>query len=358
MHTDNLKAPMPNQKNIAEALGITQATVSRALRGDRRISAGIRKKVNETAKRIGYHPNAYLTVLMSNIRNGRTLSDKGVIGLLIEARSQEEWHRVESYRTFHRGVLQRAGELGFHIESFFLNKPGMGAAKIDRILYARGITGIILAPPYHGNRTLKIHWDRYAAVGVGSGWEQQELNRVAYDSLYNFTLAFNELRGLGYRRIGTVLGNTFIDGNRHGVKWYTAYLDCQNSLPENERIPALVEKKGFSVEDDRILENEFREWFLKWKPDAVLTMVGRERKWLDAMNLEIPKDVGLACLAQSADPHCAQIDEKGEIIGSTALELVAAQIARNEFGPPAHPKATMIEGRWVPGTTVKNMSRK
>lgn len=358
MHTDNLKTAMPNQKNIAEALGITQATVSRALRGDRRISAKIRKKVNQTAKRIGYHPNAYLTVLMSNIRNGRTLSDKGVIGLLIEARSQAEWYQVEAYQTFHRGVLRRAGELGFHIESFFLNKPGMSATKIDRILYARGITGIILAPPYHGNRTLKIRWDRYAAVGVGSGWEQQELNRVAYDSLYNFTLAFNELRSLGYKRIGTVLGSMFIDGNRHGVKWYTAYLDCQNSLPENERIPALAGKKGFSEDEDRILGNEFREWFLKWKPDAVLTMVGRERKWLDAMGLMIPRDVGLACLAQSTDPCCARIDDKSKVVGATALELVAAQIARNEFGLPVHPKATMIEGRWIRGTTVRNTGRK
>jgi hypothetical protein len=147
------------------------------------------------------------------------------------------------------------------------------------------------------------------------------------------------------------------------VKWYTAYLDCQNSLPENERIPVLASsnpppEKGFSEEDDRVLEEKFRKWFSKWKPDAVLTMVGRERKWLDAMNLEIPRDVGLACLAPSADPHCARIDEKGEIVGSTALELVAAQIARNEFGPANHPKATMIEGRWVPGTTVQNRNCK
>jgi len=362
-YTDNLETLMPNQKDIAKALQVTQATVSRALRGDRTISAEMRQKVRRAAKRIGYHPNAYLTVLMSNVRKGKDSSKKGVIGLLIEARSQEEWYQNDSYRVFHRGVLQRALELGFRVESFFLKKPGLGAPQIDRILYTRGITGIILAPPYHGNRTLDMHWEKYAAIGVGFGWEQQELNRVVYDSLYNFTTAFNELRQMGYKRIGTILGDTFIKGSRHGVKWYTAFLDCQNSIPVNEQIPVLASKnpppeKGFSEEDDRVLGNEFREWFLKWKPEAVLTMVGRERKWLGAMDLKIPRDVGLACLAQSADLHCARIDDKSEVVGATALELVAAQIARNEFGPPVHPKATMIEGRWVCGTTVQNRTRK
>lgn len=355
---------MPNQREIAKALGITQAAVSLALRGDRSISADLRQKVRDTAERMGYHQHAYANALMSQIRSGKKLCAKGVVGLLVETRSQKDWYEVESYRIFHQGVVHRGRELGFRVESFFLREPGMSAERIDQILHTRGITGIILAPPYHGNRSLNLQWNRYAAIGVGFGWEEQELNRVVYDNLQNFITAFNELRRLGYKRIGTVLGETFTYGNRYGTKWYTGYLECQNGIPAKERIPVFAgdNQPGesrvpvFAGGSGKAAMAQFRDWFSKWKPDVILTLTGKEKEWLDAMKLSVPQDVGLACLSQPADSRYARIDEKGDVVGATALELVAAQIARNEFGPPFHPKATMIEGRWVPGNTLRTQN--
>lgn len=352
---------MPNQREIAKALGITQAAVSLALRGDPSISPSMRQQVRETAERMGYHQNAYANALMSQIRSGKKLSAKGVVGLLVETRSQTDWYEVESYRVFHQGVIQRGRELGFRVESFFLREPGMSAERIDQILHTRGITGIILAPPYHGNRSLNLKWNRYAAIGVGFGWEEQELNRVVYDNLQNFITAFNELRRLGYKRIGTVLGETFTYGNRYGTKWYTGYLECQNGIPAKERIPVFAgdNQPGesrvpvFAGGSGEKAMTQFRDWFSKWKPDVILTLTGKEKEWLDAMNLKIPQDVGLACLSQPSDNRYARIDEKGDVVGAAALEQVAAQIVRNEFGPPSHSRITMIEGRWVPGTTLR-----
>lgn len=352
---------MPNQREIAKALGITQAAVSLALRGDPSISPPMRQQVCETAERMGYHQNAYANALMSQIRAGKKLSAKGVVGLLVETRSQTDWYEVESYRMFHQGVIQRGAGLGFRVESFFLREPGMSAERLDQILHTRGITGIILAPPYHGNRSLNLQWNRYAAIGVGFGWEEQELNRVVYDNLQNFITAFNELRRLGYKRIGTVLGETFTYGNRYGTKWYTGYLECQNGILAKERIPVFAgdNQPGesrvpvFAGGSGKAAMTQFRDWFSKWNPDALLTLVGKEKQWLDAMKLKVPQDVGLACLSQPSDSSYARIDEKGDVVGAAALEQVAAQIVRNEFGPPSHPRITMIEGRWVPGTTLR-----
>lgn len=280
---------MPTQKEIARILDLSQTAVSMALRGDLRISPQVRKQVRETAERIGYRPNAYVTALMSHIRAGRKPSEKGAIGLLIEALSEQSWYEIESYRIFHQGVLRRGKELGFHIESFFLQKPGMTAERVDQILHSRGITGVILAPPYRSNRTLHMHWDRYAAIGVGFGWEQQELNRVAYDSQQNYVTAFNKLRTLGYKRIGTVLGKTVAEGNRHGIKWYTGYLECQNSLPEAEKIPMLISDNpppGAQIIEayDQAMAHRLLAWIKKWNPDALITMIGSERKWLNTLN--------------------------------------------------------------------------
>ncbi len=352
---------MPNQRDIAKKLGTTQATVSMALREDPSISKEMRERVRQTADEMGYQQNAYVKVLMSQVRSGRKISDKGVIGLLVATRSLADWHEVTSYRIFHQGVVQRGKELGFRVEPFFIQQKDMTPARLDRILQARGITGIILAPPYHGNRSLQMDWRAYSAVGVGYGWEAQELNRVVYDNLQNFITAFNELRKLGYKRIGTVLGETFTYGNRYGTKWYTGFLECQNALPKKQRIPVFAGQNQpgenqvpvFAGASDQNPLEPFRIWFEKWKPDALLTLTGKEIQWLERLGLNVPADVGMACLSQPSEDHFARIEEKGDIVGATALEMVAAQMGRNELGPPVHPKVTMIEGRWVSGRTTK-----
>jgi LacI family transcriptional regulator len=350
---------MANQVDIAKALGITQATVSRALRGDRSISPEMREKVHETAERLGYNPKNYLSLLMSSVRAGKKLSEKGTIALLVEAASQKERDMVQAYRVFHQGAMKRSEELGFRVENFFLQAPGMTADKLDRILQARGINGIILPPPYLSNRKLKLTWERYAAVGVGFGWEEQDLDRVVYDDFRNYVTAFRNLQRLGYMRIGTVLSNQFVQGHRGGNQWYPAYLDCQSTIAKTARIPVFsgstpMPGEAFTAEMEHKLPGEFREWFLKWKPDALITLVGHEKQWLDAMNLKVPRDVGLVCLAQTAGAAFAGIDEKGELIAEAAVELVAAKIARNEFGLSDHPKVMMVQGAWVDGPTVKS----
>ena len=342
---------IPNQREIASILGISQTAVSMALRGDRRISAEIRQKVQEAARRLGYHSNAYVNVLMSRIRSGRKFSDKGIIAMLVDSPSQEAWHRIGSYRLFHQGILRRGEELGFRVETFFLPAE-TDATKMDRTLYSRGIQGLIFAPPYRGNRMLNLHWNRYAAVGVGFGWEDQDLDRVAFHSESNYIIAFNALVALGYRRIGTPTHNIFVSHPYQGIKWFTGYLECQSRIPRMDRIPLC--RCPFDPYPDGVAV--LQKWYEKWCPDALVTINGHEHEWLTAMGLRIPKDVGLACLGSPWNPELAdfaRIDEKAEEVGATALELVASKIARNEYGLPKHPKITMIEGVWTHGGTVR-----
>ncbi len=349
---------MPNQREIAEALGVNQSTVSLALRGSKRVAPAMRKKICKAAKQMGYTPNPAINAVMSRIRAGKKIKDQGVIAVLIEARSLEEWHEIETYRTFHEGLMQRAFELGYRMENFFLQAPNMDPSKIDGILTARGITGIIFAPPYHSNRKLNLTWERYSAIGVGFGWEDQELNRVVYNSLHSFKTAFMELRKMGYQRIGVAIHKNFVTGSRHGIKWYTAYLDCQNELPVQNRIPVFAAdtpNPGEPLPDalEKKLIRDFHQWVSKCKPDALLTIIGTEISWLKEMGLEVPRDIGVACLAVPKDSLFAGIEEKSEVIGASAIEWVAGKIAQNDLGLPVHKKTMMIEGVWVRGQTVQ-----
>ena len=340
---------MPNQREIAKAMGISQVAVSLALRGDLSISADLRKRVRAMAKRLGYCPNPYVSTLMSHIRAGRKPSEKGVIALVVDVYGKDDWHRHESYRVYYQGLSRRARELGFQLECFYLLEPGMSAAKIDQILYARGIHAMILAPPYLGNRRLAMKWNRYACVGTGYGWEEQQFDRVAHDHDHNVVLAFTELCELGYARIGMSIPSFYVKGR--GARWLDGFLACQDRLPKGRRIPLFVgseEENSFA---------EFRKWQAKWKPDVLLTLYGHEKQWLKKLGLQVRKDIGLACVIRPPGSALAGINDRYDEIGAATVELVASKIAFNQYGIPPYPKLILIEGHWVEGKSLRRKGR-
>lgn len=296
----------------------------------------------------------YANRLVSHIRSGKKLADKDVIAVLVESSSLKKWQEIVTYKMFYQGLCQRTQELGLKIECFLLKQPGMSTARVDHILYTRGIRGVIMAPPYIGNRSTRINWNRYASIGVGFGREEQDLNRVVFDHLSNYILAYNKLRNMGYRRIGTVLTKRIVHGNHHISQWHIGYLNCQNQIPESERIPVLESTDiGASADEDIAAADRFNKWISEWRVDAVLSIAGSEKLWLDRMNWNIPKEIGLACLSTPQDGNYAGIDERIAQAGAIALESVSSKISHNEFGIPENPTTIMIQGRWHNGPTVK-----
>ena len=77
------------------------------------------------------------------------------------------------------------------------------------------------------------------------------------------------------------------------------------------------------------------------------------RGWLGQMNLCIPKDIAFVNLDwHGAYGKEAGINQKPELIGAAAVDLVTSQIFRNERGVPADQKLILIESDWVDGPTA------
>jgi len=76
--------------------------------------------------------------------------------------------------------------------------------------------------------------------------------------------------------------------------------------------------------------------------------------FLKQMKLSVPKDVGLAHHhVRTGDAVSSGIDENGRKIGAAALDYLVAMLNRQEFGVPDTPQHLLVEGRWVPGKTVR-----
>ncbi|WP_232766522.1 substrate-binding domain-containing protein [Geminisphaera colitermitum] len=288
---------------------------------------------------------------MSHIRSGRPLRDKGCIAVLVDMRSEADWFSTETYRRYHDGMARQAEGLGFGLEFFFLGKQGMRPERVDEILYARGVRGLVLAAPFRGytTRVVNVRWERYACVTTGYSWVQP-VDRVANDQYGNVLIAYAELIKRGYRRIGMILSMENL--RARGSRWLGGYAQSEQEYFGGQRMPV------FFYSPEQPAMKAFGAWLCEHRPEAVITLMGQELEWLHALKMRVPEDVGLVTVIRSHDSACTGVEERNELIGAITLEQVAAQIMRNEQGLPVQARLTLVEGEWVEGKTLRGANNK
>jgi LacI family transcriptional regulator len=341
---------MPNQRAVAEAAGVTQATVSLALRGSPLISPAIRNRVLEEATRLGYRRNSYISSLMAHIRAGKPVRDRGVIAILVDAKSYDTWFyepdfQHQTYRRQYDGMVKRAEELGFQTECFFLDEAGASKG-VERILRARGIISLILGAPCRSflQVPLQMSWERYACAISGYTWSEPKLDRVSTHHRHNVDIAYRQLLSRGYRRIGMSLPPLALEDA--DSNWFAAHFLWDRRFPKSRRIPLFVGKPGVTP------ISKFRRWLDKWRPEVLVCLLEHERIWIHEMGLRVPQDLQVVCLNRPRSSTCAGVDEGPDRVGAGVVDMVATRTLQNEYGIPPHPKFIQIEGAWVEGETL------
>lgn len=334
------------QRTLAKAAGVSQTTVSLSLRGDPSIPEATRKRIMRLANSMNYRPNPYVAGLMSHIRAHRRVKNGGCIALVVDAADEAAWFHDEIYRLQRDGMIRRAAELGFHAEPFFLQRGGMHVAALNRILLARGIRGVVFAGQKHRTFLLdKLNWPDFACATVSYTWDSPVLDRVCANHRCNMDTVIGRLHQRGYRRIGVSM--LPVDASAVDYNWTSGSLVWNFRQRPSDRIPIFI-----GNHDERTFPR-FARWLEHWKPDALVTKLGWERAWLEKAGLSVPGNIGLACFNRCVDSPVAGVEECHAVIGATVVEIVAAQILRNEYGLPLHPKLTLINGHWQEGPTVR-----
>src|SRR3981081_4655028 len=101
---------------IAQKLGVASSRVARALRGDPRISAEMRHRVETLAKNAGYRPNPLVSALMANRRRRGGGGEVDVIALVTNYGGRESWRAKDVCRWEYDGLVSRAATLRFTVE--------------------------------------------------------------------------------------------------------------------------------------------------------------------------------------------------------------------------------------------------
>lgn len=337
----------PTLREIAQRAGVSHTTVSLSLRNHPSIPEATRERLRHLADELGYRSNVLVSALMSQVRLKQHKSGPEVVGFLTGGATADDWNNHSATVGFYEGARRRAQQLGMRIEPFWLGAGGANSAAVCRMLRARAIRGQLLAPfptPVYAH---DLDWTHLICVGLGYVFNHHALHRATHNHFRGAFLAYEQLAGLGYERIGLVLERD--QNSRVNYAWLGGYLAAQQTFA-GARLDPLLTVAGSELRDGR-------NWLRRAKPDAVIGFGPAQLNLLRDLDCAIPRDLAYAALdvEQTRLAHVdavAGINQNLALIGATAVDLLASQLYHNELGLPQRPVFSMIEGFWVPGDTA------
>ncbi len=299
--------------DVARAAGVSQPTVSRALRGDPRIAANTRRHVAEVAERMGYHPD----------EKGRALATRstGRVGVVA----------AELNNPFYPALLapmtRELAEAGYR--TVLLTDPVMGEVDIAALVTG-SLDGVILTSTLESSRIPET-LNRF---GVPFVMANRTVPGVAADA----SVADNEsgareaarlLIELGHRRIAGIFGRAETSTSRLRTQAFRDRLaEADIALrPDLSRFGAFTQEWGYEAFTQLMS--------LREPPTAVfcandVIAFGALNAGRD-LNIDIPRDVtviGFDNIPLAGWPiiSLTTVDSDVAGMGRAAVDLLLARI--------------------------------
>ena len=345
--------------DVAAKAGVHVTTVSLALRNHPRLPESTRNRINALANDLGYRPDPLLRALVSyrgkvmNRRNTPTLA------YITNWNTCWGWKQATAHPDFYAGAESMANQLGYKLEHFWMREPGLTQGRLSRMLYSRGINGLIIAS--HGREmgdALQFDWPSFSAVKIDYFPHQPVLHNVTNNQCDIVRLAMQKVMAAGYRRIGFVMHR----GWDHAVDhlWTAGFLCEQQHLTTRERVPAHIFPE-LSPVDRWFNENNapvvadlpaFSRWFRKHRPEVLISKGSFVLPLLAKMGVRIPRDLAFVdVFLEKSDGLTAGVRQNHRTVGAAAVEILAGQLQHNKYGVPEIPTTTFVEGTWFAGNT-------
>lgn len=337
--------PIVTLKAVARHAGLSPATVSYALRQHPKIPPATRELVATAARELGYRPNPRVAGLMAHIRGARARPRIERIAFVWVHTSRRTAAENPYLRAVFKGAATRAESLGFALEEFWTDDPGMTERRLQKIIVARGITGVLLSPVLTPETALALDWDwnHLAAVVIGNVSWTPELHHVGHHHFLAMRTVLLELARLGCRRPAAVVDAVIDERAKHA--WTGAFFA---NHPEPARARQLL------CLHDAKRPRGLAAWLRQTDADALIVSAAAQLSAPGVSALCRKKRLQIATLRWSAGlpPAIAGIDQCDDLLGAQAVELLTAQLHHNERGPPRHPGIMLFMGRWMPATAA------
>lgn len=334
----------PTVRSLARALGLSHTTVSDALRDKGRVDPETAARIRQAAKDAGYKRNPLAAAVMSELRRSRGGTFRGVLAAV----DIREPQRRDPHGVFHqellRGGKERAADLGFKLEEFIVDRAEMTLPRLDGILRSRGINGVLVLPSWYAPDWSGLDWSNYAGVYTDYIIERPALHCVCCNHYRSTIGVLTRLAERGYKRPGIFLEQGRDERTQH--RFSAGFRSFQETHPGIEKVPMLVRPTRN--------RDEFVAWFRKYDPDVVLGHFTEIVDWMEGCGARVPQTHGFVSLNLLYKTRpAAGLDQQPRELGARAVELLIAQLQRNELGVPDWPTNTTVPAKWIEGPTVR-----
>lgn len=333
-------------REIALELQLSATTVSLALRNSPLVALATRERVQDCARQKGYLLNPFVSTLMSRVREGRRARYQETLGWLNLWEREDQFTTAEYHRQVWGGASERASELGYRIDSFWLREPKMTQPRLQSILKARGIRGLLIPPLPVSCGHITLNWKEFSTIALSYSVTRPRLHRIVPDHYGNMQMILRNLLRRGYQRPGLLLEEHY---DERGEKRLSAAFSLfQQRLAARDRVPVLVcPTEGHAPACKR--------WLKKYRPDCVITQgIFRHVRELEIGDPDYSKGLGVVLVGFAhTDAGFAAISENPTQIGAMGVNHLAALINRQERGLPSLPHTLSIPGTWVEGPTLR-----
>ncbi|MCK9221462.1 MAG: LacI family transcriptional regulator [Limnochordia bacterium] len=333
---------MTTIKDIAKIAGVSPATVSRALGGYGYVKDSTRRRIQEVADQLGYHPNALARSMVT--RSTQT------IGLIISDIANPFFPEVV------RGIEDTAHQKGFTVILCNSDEDSEKERTYIDVLMAKRVDGLIIASTAaNAQHLLQLKERNLPLVLLDRSFGEGNVDTVKVDNTLGAFQAVNHLIELGHRRIGIITGPDRIPtarerlaGYEHALKQHSIHLE-----------PRFIVKGDFKEEDAYMGVKYLMD--LERPPTALFTANNRTTTgaltaiW--ELGLHIPDELSVIAFddlpwMQLLQPQLSVIQQPTYELGVTAAELLFKRlmsdtpqksqllqlnsklVLRNSCGPP------------------------
>ena len=335
-----------NLKELAEKLGLSQTTVSRALNGYPEVNEATRHRVQQAAVEFNYRPNSRA----KSLATGRAM----MIGHVIPISNQHEMVNPV-FGDFVAGASRTYAHHGY--DMMFTRVEDGNEEAAYRLLKAKGsVDGVIIqGPSINDKRIPMLHALELPFVVHGRSTETETpYTWVDVNNTRAFRRATEFLLDLGHRRVALINGLEHMDFARRRRNGYVAALENAGITLDPDLMVAgeMTEVIGHhSMRDMLKLDNP---------PTAVLTasMISAlgVRRAIDEAGLTIGRDVSV--ITHDDDLSYLKNGENVPIFTATrssvrkAGELLAELLIDHIADPSLSPQNKLLEAELVVGRST------
>ena len=338
--------PTPmTMKDIARALGVSVATVSRALSDSPSISKERRQKIQQFAAEHNYYPNE----IAGQLRNSRKSPIK-VIGVIVP---QFLHYYFASVLT---GIEQAASQRGYTIIVAQSHEQYERERKICESFHQGRVCGVIVS---QAKDTMRYdHFERLIDQGVPLVFYDRicaaiNANRVVVDDYMGTYRAVTYLIERGCRRIAYYGTNMNME---IGINRYNGYKDAlyKNGLKPDESLVLLCDTRD---EAERITPQLLGR---KDRPDAIFAVNDETAvaclHVAKRMGLQVPDDLSICGFtnseqAQACDPMLTTVEQRGIEVGEQAVDVLVGLVEGRL--PMDHAEKRVVKTRLIVRGTTK-----